>query len=287
MISVIIPTFQDNERLNKCLQSLSSQSLEKSKFEVIVVNNYPSCEINVQVDGLNLIVTSEGQQGSYAARNKGIEKSKGEILAFTDADCLPDKNWLLKAKEFFDRDLKREIGVLTGPIPLFFKDPKKLSPSEIYEKYTAFKTEQYAKDGFAITANWFSRTSVIQEFGGFNSELRSNGDTDLSGKISGKYKVVFSPEVKVYHPARYQSKELVDKYRRVIGGTYTRRFKENKKGFRKYILDFFVRRYRFALKKIVTLSPNESFAILSICHEINKGALQEYFHLVGGGEPKR
>ncbi|MBS9525598.1 glycosyltransferase family 2 protein [Litoribacter alkaliphilus] len=287
MISVIIPTFRDDERLNKCLQSLYSQSLEKSKFEVIVVNNYPSDEVKVQVEGLNLIVTSEEKQGSYAARNKGIEEANGEILAFTDSDCLPDRNWLFLAKEFFDRDTKKEIGVLTGPVPLFFKDTNRLSPSEIYEKYTAFKTEQYAQEGFAVTANWFSYASVIQDFGGFNSELMSNGDTDLSGKISKKYNVVFSPEVKVFHPARYQTKELVDKYRRVIGGNFHRRFKEKPAGFRIYIYDFLIRRYRFALKKILTVPPRESLPILKVCHKINKGVLQEFFHLIDGGEPKR
>ena len=290
MISVIIPTYRDDERLNKCLQALTNQTLERFEFEVIVVNNCPKESLDINFDylnDLNLKVFSELSPGSYAARNKGIKESKGEILAFTDSDCIPNPDWLKNAKAFFYKNKEVLVGILTGPVKLFYKNSENLSPTEIYEKYTAFPTEAYAKDGFAITANWFSYKSVIQEFGGFNDILKSNGDSELSGKISQKYEIVYLSNLIVNHPARYEIDELIQKYKRRLGGTYQRMCKEKKIKFGLYILNFIYRRYRFAVKKIFTVSPKESWAIIKVCNAVNFGALREFISLIYGGDTKR
>ncbi|WP_207758585.1 glycosyltransferase [Algoriphagus lutimaris] len=289
-ISVIIPVYNDQKRLLGLLNSLNSQTLNIENWEVIVVNNDPENDLDIS-DLVNLTyclkVLNEKRPGSYAARNKGIGFAKGEILAFTDSDCLPDRDWLKNAWNLFSQDFRKEIGILTGPVPLFFKNTKALSDAEIYEKYTGFTTESYAKEGHAITANWFSYKSVLAEFGNFNSQLKSNGDSELSGKISHIYQIVYRDEIKVIHPARYHTQDLVNKYKRLIGGTFSLRYQENKQGFRAFFIDFVIKRYRFALKKIFTVSPKESWAILKVCHAINRGALREYYNLVKGGDTKR
>lgn len=287
IFSIIIPTYKDSERLNQLLKSLANQTFDKNSWETIVVNNCPEEPLNnlYQIPSLKVIL--EENPGSYYARNKGIQEALGEILAFIDSDCLPSPNWLQIAHEQFELDFKGEIGVLTGPVPLFYKNPNSLSNAEIYEKYTGFTTEAYAKDGHAITANWFSYKSVIDEFGGFDSSLKSNGDSELSGKISKKYQIIYSPDLLVYHPARYYPSELVDKYRRVLGGTYTRKYKGNQISFLKHILVFIYRRYRFSLKKFFTVPIKESMAIFKVCNAINLGAVKEYFSLVRGGDTKR
>lgn len=290
VFSVIIPVYQDQERLIGLLHSLNSQTFDFKKWEVIVVNNDP--ERSLQIAGLvnplyNLKVKNEKIPGSYAARNRGIREATGEILAFTDSDCLPDKNWLGNAYNSFEKDENQKIGILTGPIPLFFKDPLSLSDAEVYEKYTGFTTESYAREGKAVTANWFSYASVIHEFGGFNPELKSNGDSELSGKISSKYAVCFQKEIIVNHPARYTTEELVSKYRRLLGGTYTRNYKNRELKFFGYLTNFVYRRYRFAIKKMLTIGWSESKAIFKVCHAINKGTVSEYFKLIKGGPTAR
>lgn len=272
------------------MENLKKQSLPTEFWEAIVVNNDPELPLKLPVGfsvSYQLHLLEEPKPGSYAARNKGISQAKGEILAFTDSDCLPDKDWLKNASEFFSQDFKKEIGILTGPVPLFFKNPESLSDAEVYEKYTGFTTESYAKEGHAITANWFSYKSVIEEFGSFNAELKSNGDSELSGKISRGYQIVYSEDILVQHPARYYAADLVNKYKRLLGGTYTRKYQGNIQGFKIFFLGFAVKRYRFALKKILTVSPKESWAILKVCHAINRGALIEYYNLVKGGDTKR
>jgi len=289
-ISIIIPFYKDLGGLLLILRSLESQTLPSRNWEVIVVNNDPDLPL-VLPECLSLSyslkILEEPKPGSYAARNKGIAAARGSIIAFTDADCSPDNEWLKNSWEVFSQDFKKEIGILTGPVSLFFKDPENLSDAEVYEKYTGFTTKVYAKDGHAITANWFSYKSVLEEFGCFNATLKSNGDSELSGKISTKYPIVYQESILVRHPARYRTTDLVNKYRRLLGGAFTRKFKNDIQGLRWYVLGFIWKRYRFALKKLGTVSPKESFAIWRVCHAINSGAIKEYFDLRSGAETKR
>ncbi|SFO47827.1 Glycosyltransferase, GT2 family [Algoriphagus ornithinivorans] len=290
LFTVIIPVYRDNDRLIKCLKTILNQTVSLDIIEVLIINNDPKFRISLPIEfitKLNLQIILEEKPGSYAARNKGIAQAKGQIFAFTDSDCLLSENWLKVAYEYFSNDKRMEIGILTGPVPLFFKNPKVLSDAEVYEKYTGFTTESYAKEGYAITANWLSPAFVIKEFGGFNADLKSNGDSELSGRISQKYKIVYSPKLIVHHPARYYTEDLVNKYKRLLGGAFVRRFHGKPKEFRKHVKYFIWRRYRFAFKKFFTISLKESLAILKVCNAINKGAWEEYKSLINGGETKR
>ena len=98
-VSVIIPVYNDGERLRSCLQALAQQTYPTDCYEVIVVDNGSDARANIQ--GIvqqfeGTISEFESTPGSYAARNKGISIAKGEIIAFTDADCIPTSNWIEK-----------------------------------------------------------------------------------------------------------------------------------------------------------------------------------------------
>ncbi|EON79310.1 glycosyl transferase, putative [Lunatimonas lonarensis] len=290
MISLVIPHFKDVKRLIFLLNHLNHQALEKKKLEVIVVNNDPDIPLMLP-DTLtvtySLSVLEEPKPGSYAARNKGIEAARGEIIAFTDSDMLPDSRWLEIALGCFLTDKSKEIGILTGPVPLFFKDPNHLTPAEIYEKYTGFDFEGYAREGACGAGNWFSYKSVLEEFGRFREDLKSNGDTELSLRISQKYKVIYVPELINRHPARFTIDELVFRYQRILGGAYTRKFQGNKIGFFLHTINFIFRRFRFSIKKFFTVPMAESWAIFKVCNALSWGAAIEYFRLIMEGGGKR
>jgi len=93
-VSVIIPTYRDWNRLKLCVNALKNQTYPKNRFEAIVVNNDPAdpCPYCPLPD--NFVLTTEGKPGSYAARNAGIKIAKGDILAFTDSDCIPYSDWI-------------------------------------------------------------------------------------------------------------------------------------------------------------------------------------------------
>ncbi|EPR65780.1 glycosyltransferase [Cyclobacterium qasimii] len=289
-ISIIIPHYNDINRLIGLLDELENQVLPKDKWEVFVINNCVEFPLELPLEfsvSYQLKIIEESIPGSYAARNKGIKEAKGDLLAFTDSDCLPEKHWLLNALTHFSNDKEKKIGVLTGPIPLFFKDPSNLSAAEIYEKYTGFTTKAYALDGKAVTANWFSYSTVIDEFGGFDPNLKSNGDSKLSGQISSKYLVSYQDDIIVFHPARYLIKELSNKYNRLLGGTYTRNYKGKNIMFLGYLIKFIFRRYRFGFKKLVTVRLHESIKIIKVCHCINKSVFSEFFSIIRGNPTTR
>src|SRR3972149_9317465 len=96
-ISVIIPTFNEEEVMGECLKSLVGQ--KDKDFEVIVVDDGSTdgtLDIikRFDVGGLELMVLKQNHKGPAAARNLGAEKSRGEILVFVDADMTFDKNFL-------------------------------------------------------------------------------------------------------------------------------------------------------------------------------------------------
>ena len=94
LVSVIIPTYNDADALIHCLHALARQKTSTS-FEVVVVSSGRSDSIPETLPNLDLrIVRHEHRLLAGSARNLGAEYSSGAILAFTDADCQPDVDWI-------------------------------------------------------------------------------------------------------------------------------------------------------------------------------------------------
>ncbi|MDD1685154.1 MAG: glycosyltransferase [Methanoregula sp.] len=101
MISVIIPTFNEEENIAQCLVSLSHQSVLRSEYEIIVVDGGSedaTCEIAKKYADQTFTQTSEKVGG---ARNDGVKAAKGEIVATTDADCILPPDWIKRILEDF------------------------------------------------------------------------------------------------------------------------------------------------------------------------------------------
>jgi glycosyltransferase involved in cell wall biosynthesis len=245
-VSVIIPTYRSWDLLEKCLEAISVQTFSEH-FEVLVVNNDSDNTIPQHLKKYdNVIFLHESKPGSYVARNTAIRFSKGEILAFTDADCIPQPTWLENGVSLLENT--SDVGIIAGNVKLFYKNEKKLTPAEMYDKYTAFRIKEYVYFGNCVTANWFSYKKVIVDFGGFDSKLKSGGDTKLSQMISKDKKLVYGEDVIVHHPARSTTQEIVTKYRRIIGGRYVEKFQgaQNYK-FLKAVFEMIYKRLKFNL----------------------------------------
>lgn len=91
-VSVIIPSYNSRKTIEKCLRSLEKQ---KGDFEVIVVDSSEdgTAEIVAQRFPNVRLYTFSERKFPGDARNFGVSKARGEILAFTDADCIVDRNW--------------------------------------------------------------------------------------------------------------------------------------------------------------------------------------------------
>jgi GT2 family glycosyltransferase len=163
-------------------------------------------------------VVIEKRAGSYAARNRGIVLAKGDILAFTDADCLPTKNWLRSATERLANEPHNTV--LGGQIGVFPKVIQKPTPIEIYDMNFGLRQARYVQAyGFAATANLIASRQAFEVVGKFNPELKSGGDLEWGVRAGSKgFRIVYAPEVVVQHPARQSLTTILSKIRRTAGG---------------------------------------------------------------------
>ena len=96
-VTVIVPLYNDSELLRYCLSSLCLQTYPQERYEVIVVDNGSDENIQPLIKEFSDIkFFKEERPGSYSARNSGILHANGEILAFTDSDCNPSRDWIEK-----------------------------------------------------------------------------------------------------------------------------------------------------------------------------------------------
>jgi cellulose synthase/poly-beta-1,6-N-acetylglucosamine synthase-like glycosyltransferase len=168
----------------------------------------------------NVRVVKEERAGSYVSRNTGVSVTRGEILAFTDADCLPRPNWLSEGVRTLGALEKG--GAIAGKIAVCAADARNPRPAELYGQLFAHTQERYVRryKGGA-TANLFCYRDVFNIVGGFDPEFRSWGDLDFTSRIvKAGYRLEYAPGVVVDHPARRSLRELVVREARISGGWY-------------------------------------------------------------------
>lgn len=102
MISIIIPTYNEEASITTCLESLSHQTLDRDEYELIVVDGNSkdrTCELARAYADEVMIQTSKKVGG---ARNDGVLRAEGDIIATTDADCIIPSDWLEIIKSDFE-----------------------------------------------------------------------------------------------------------------------------------------------------------------------------------------
>jgi len=220
-VSVIIPHLNNLPGLKLCIESLLKQSYPLSNYELIVVDNGSTDEQLKSLKKLminNFILLEENKLGSYNARNLGLKNTKGNIIAFTDSDCIPNYDWIKTGVNYLNKI--NNVGIVGGNIELFYKDNNNLNIVELYEKVFAFNQRTYIdKLNFSTTANLFTSISVIKDVGNFDETFKSSGDRDWCNRAHRKgYKIIYAENLVVKHPARNGFKEYFNKMFRIVGG---------------------------------------------------------------------
>ncbi|PYF99678.1 Glycosyltransferase like family 2 [Georgenia satyanarayanai] len=219
-VSVVVPV-RDDPRLSACLEALSRQSYPAELVEVIVADNGDDPAVRALVDaqpGVRYVAEPEG--GSYTARNAAVLVSTGEVLAFTDADCLPEPQWLTHAV----RALADGADIVAGRVRVYARDAARPHPVEAYELVHAFPQETYvSRSGASVTANMCTTRAAFDAAGPFRSELLSGADIEWAQRANGLgLRTVYCAHAVVHHPARDSYAALRTKLRRVIAGRHER-----------------------------------------------------------------
>ncbi|RLG20087.1 glycosyltransferase family 2 protein, partial [Candidatus Micrarchaeota archaeon] len=115
-VSIIIPALNEEESIEKCLKSLRKQKFE-DKYEIILVDGYSQdSTVKIAKPYVDRVLKKKAH-GPGAARNEGAEKAKYEILAFIDADCEAEKDWLDRIQRNFAKEKKLAgIGGILKPM---------------------------------------------------------------------------------------------------------------------------------------------------------------------------
>jgi GT2 family glycosyltransferase len=218
-VSVIIPTYNDRDRLYLCLQALEKQSYPRDRYEVVVVDNGSDSPLAQEdLPGFNITVAVQTTGGSYAARNAGIRIAKGEVLAFTDSDCIPGAGWIESGTQALLR--QPNCGLVAGRIEVFYADPANPTSVELYEKAVAFRQQfNLETSKYAATANLFTFRRVMERVGNFHELMVSGGDTEWGNRVADAgYTMTYSHDAVVRHPARASFDDLRRKIVRVAYG---------------------------------------------------------------------
>lgn len=225
-VSVLIPVYNDIDRVGLCIEKLRAMAFPQDKYEVIIIDNGSSDgtyellhKLVSDLDDKAFRLIQCLSPGSYAARNEGLKLAQGEFVAFTDSDCLVSENWLQSLLDCW-RAQNGSV-VVAGKVSFFSDTNKNTEQSALdFENMFSMKQDQNAKNGKCITANLFCTMELLEIHGGFNDRLKSGGDVEFSQRIvSAGGKVVYSEDSEVFHPSR-NKEELLIKRKRVVGGTW-------------------------------------------------------------------
>lgn len=225
-VSVIVPIYNGEQDLPGLLACLRAQTYPAQQAEYLLVDN-GSCDrtptlltaatTDFSAQDLTFKALSEPNiQSSYAARNVGICAAQGEFLAFTDADCYPDPNWLVELIQPFTH---QNVGLVAGKIAAL--------PGKTWvEKYSDGKdmlsqehTLQNAFKPYGQTANLAIRAEVLKQVGLFRPHLTTGGDADICWRIqieseqigptaSEPWQLKSAPKAVIQHRHRQTLKEL-------------------------------------------------------------------------------
>lgn len=211
-VSVIVPHFHDLESLRRCLEALRSQDYPAERLEIIVGDNAsPEGEAAVaEVVGPNGKLVVVTQRGAGPARNGAAAHATGEVLAFTDCDCVPEPNWISEGvAALANSDL---VG---GQVRVLVEDIARLTPAEAFEVEFAFDNEGYVKrKGFTVTANLLCPRGVFQRVGGFATGVSEDLEWSHRATAAG-FRLAYAPGAVVGHPARRTWGELRSKWERL------------------------------------------------------------------------
>ena len=216
-ISVIIPVYNDPEGIQNTLDSLTSQTISRDEYEIIVVDNNSTDETPAVIESYDVTYLVEAEiQSSYAARNTGIEYSSAEILAFVDADMVVDDDWVESVLEEFNHINHSYMGCNVEVVVPSEKD----TIWARFNKARGFPVEFYIEEmNFAPTCCLVVSKELVKDIGGFDQRLISGGDSDFGHRAADAgYEQYFAENIHMYHPPRYTSREMIKKAKRLGRG---------------------------------------------------------------------
>lgn len=221
LVSVVIPVRDDAARLDLCLDALAAQSWPREAVDVVVVDDGSlddPAAVCRERSGVTFI--RQAPAGVDAARNRAIAAARGEIIAFTDADCLPAPDWILEGVRCLQAS--PGTGLVAGHVEMFAADPARVTAVEWVDIFAGFDQRRCVELlHFGATANVLTTRAVLDEVGLLDPSLVSGGDLEWGQRVwRAGHAVVHCPEAVVAHPTRTTWSALLGRTTRVAHGQH-------------------------------------------------------------------
>lgn len=216
-ISVVIPHLNQPDFLARCLASLDGG--KRRPDQVIVADNGSRDMPRAVCDNRpDTVLLQELRPGPGLARNAGAAAANGDILAFIDADCTADPDWLAQAERAM---ADPGAMILGGDVRINCADSVRPSLTESYESIYGYRMDRYiAEQGFTGTGNLVTRREVLEDVGPFGG-IDIAEDRDWGRRAGAKgYEIRFIALMRVYHPARASLADLFLKWDRQLAHDY-------------------------------------------------------------------
>ena len=198
-VSVIIPAYNVESSLRKCLNSVLNQNF--NDLEIILVNDGSNDQTETIArsykNGIKYITQENRGQG--AARNRGLDVANGELIAFLDADDYLEKEFLFSTARFLDQH-NEAIAVSCGSYTRLHNGQVKIGPSCLSNGYGPKKPiilddffKFWAEQDHVRTGTALIRHNVIKKAGMQRDDLRVSQDLEYWGYIATYGKWGFIP----------------------------------------------------------------------------------------------
>ncbi len=197
-VSVVIPVFNSADFIERCLEAILNQTFQSDEYEVIVVDDGSVDSSAEKINRFPVRYFYQKNRGPAAARNLGVKEAAGEIILFTDSDCIVSHNWIETMLQSFNQEGVIGVkGAYSGGSETL---TARFTQIEFEERYELLKRAERTDmlDTYAAAI----KRDIFLELGGFDESFpeASNEDTELSYKLSSlNYKLIFNPHALVHH----------------------------------------------------------------------------------------
>jgi len=203
MLSVIIPALNSASTISLTLKSIFSNNFPRELFEVIVVDNGSSDGTVEVAKRYPVKVYYCAKRGIGPPRNLGAKMADGDILCFTDSDCIVERDWLRKIFSFFEGNPEADgVGGPVFPYHRYQNNIQRLT-GELFVEDQGYPNEVTkvrfgSTNGMIFGSNSAYKKEAVLSVGGYSEPGGSN--LELAWRLTSKgWNLFFNPEIRVYH----------------------------------------------------------------------------------------
>jgi len=191
--TVVVPVRDLDVR--ELVAALRAQSIGVDRFEVVLADDGSTSPLGVAPEKGWLRIDTASHRNSYAARNRGAQLARGEVIAFCDADCVPAPDWLERGLAAFDTG----AAVVAGEV--WPRRPQRLNPWALLDADDSFNQERAVREGYALGGNLLVLRDLFDRLDGFDETRPSGGDFDFARRAArAGAPPVFARDARVTHP---------------------------------------------------------------------------------------